>query len=159
MREQHIEQSAKERARICKYTCHNGGSAAAQVFPKLGRRVSERMASTARSELFLKILLQSVQLAKIVTRTIFNIKISRYTVLGPGHSLAGQPLATPTTGRGESGQVPIIISCLTCQEFLGMLSGFNSVRLPFSTLVRELTSCASMLYYYTHAQLIMFAPT
>ena len=68
-------------------------------------------------------------------------------------SLAGQPLATPTTGRGESGQVPIIISCLTCQEFLGVLSGFNSVRLPFSTLVRELTSCASMLYYYTHAQL------
>ena len=72
---------------------------------------------------------------------------------GKHFGLAGQSLATPTTGRGESGQVPIIISCLTCQEFLGVLSGFNSVRLPFSTLVRKLTSCVSMLYYYTHAQL------
>ena len=42
MREQHTEHSAKEWARIGKYVCHHGGSAAARVFPKkLGQRVSE----------------------------------------------------------------------------------------------------------------------
>ena len=51
-------------------------------------------------------------------------------------SLAGQPLATPTTGRGESGKIAIIVSYLTRQEFLGVLSGFKGARLPFSTLVR-----------------------
>ena len=32
--------------------------------------------------------------------------------LMPGPRLAGQPLATPTTGRGESGKIPIIVSPL-----------------------------------------------
>ena len=37
-------------------------------------------------------------------------------------SLAGHPLATPTSGRGESGQIPTIVSCLA---LLAVLSGFN----------------------------------
>ena len=47
------------------------------------------------------------------------------------HSLAGQPLATPTTGRGESGKIPIIVSYLTRQEFLGVLSGFKGAAVAF----------------------------
>ena len=46
-------------------------------------------------------------------------------------SLAGQPLATPTAGRGESGKIPIIVSYLTRQEFLGVLSGFNGAAVAF----------------------------
>ena len=50
-------------------------------------------------------------------------------------SLAGQPLATPTAGRGESGKIPIIGWYLTRQEFLGVLSGFNGAAVAFHTLV------------------------
>jgi len=68
-----------------------------------------------------------------------------------GGNLAGQTL---TRGR-ESGQIPIIISCLTYQEFLGVLSFCNHicVRLPFSTVVCVLDTSVSVLCYNTHVQL------
>ena len=59
MQEQHIEHMVRRSGRelASTYICHDHrGSAAAQVFPKkLAQRVSERTASTARSELLKKI--------------------------------------------------------------------------------------------------------
>ena len=72
----------KEQTGIGKYICLHGGSAAARVSLKLGRRDGERTASRAVTIFFL--LDQGVRdnLSRriIVTQMIFNTKISRYTV-------------------------------------------------------------------------------
>ena len=37
------------------------------------------------------------------------------------------PKSCAGMGRSESGHIPIIILCLTCQKFLGMLIGLNTI--------------------------------
>ena len=66
MREQHIEHTVRRSGPELKYLHDHRGSEAARVLPKkLGRRVSERRASTARSEPWKKKIASILQFAKI----------------------------------------------------------------------------------------------
>ena len=73
------------------------------------------------------------------------------------HSLAGQTLATPT--GVESGQIPITISFLTRQEFLGVLIGLvtnGGARLPFLACCfeRRRPAFAERVSIYVHTYFI-----
>ena len=84
MQEQHVEQTVRSKGvdqnkHVCTYNCH--GSAAAQIFPKkLVRHVSERAASTARSESFKKSP-RSVQFVKFINVSHERFSTPIYSVL------------------------------------------------------------------------------
>ena len=57
--------------------------------------------------------------------------------------------------KSESGQIPITVSCLTRQEFLGVLIGYSKDVMSKHAGGASPADCQC---YYTHVP-IMFAPT